>query len=82
MNIDQFIEETIQVDEDLRNKRNPRRVGQSAQESNSSEEEIEPEYIFLSEEEEGSSSTPSLKKKKVMRMTGNIYKMQFRKLPN
>ena len=56
MKILQFIYETPQADEELKNKRNTRRVGHPNQESNSSSEEIL-EYILLSEIQEGSSST-------------------------
>ena len=57
MKILQFIYETLQTDEDLKNKRNLRQEGHPIQESNSSEDEEEiPEYILLSEIQEGSSS--------------------------
>ena len=57
MKILQFIYETLQIDEDLKNKRNSRREGYPIQESNSSEDEEEiPEYILLSKIQEGLSS--------------------------
>ena len=71
----QFIRDTLQANEDLRNKRNPRQVGRPAQESESSEDI--PEHILLDEEEEYASPSP---KKKTRGMIGRQYKRKFRKL--